>query len=182
MIEQELASIIKFVLDATDNPAPYYHNIPEDFIVPAAYFPTPEITTGGETFRTYRMEYDWYIHFIHSTTEDAHAMALRAITAIKESRNLIPLIDMNGNRLQDGIRISDPALRTVDRGVVRLAIRFVSRRPYERANGTKAKEFIITGWRNPDVYKTITIDTALATAIADYLSDYPYPEKAGEYP
>ena len=58
MIEQELASIIKFVLDATDDPAPYYHNIPEDFFVPAVYFPTPEITTGGETFLTYRMEYD----------------------------------------------------------------------------------------------------------------------------
>lgn len=158
MIEQELASIIKFVLDATGNPAPYYHNIPEDFYVPAAYFSTPEITTGGETFLTYRMEYDWYIHFIHSTTEDAHAMALKAITAIKESRNLIPLIGMDGAKTGDGIRINDPSLRVVDRGVVRLMIRFVSRRPYAKAEGSAAQEFLINGRRLSDIYQNLEQD------------------------
>ena len=182
MIEQELASIIKFVLDATDDPAPYYHNIPEDFFVPAVYFPTPEITTGGETFLTYRMEYDWCIHFIHSTTEDAHVMALKAITAIKESRNLIPLIDMDGKKTGDGIRINDPSLRVADMGVVKLMIRFVSRRPYAKAEGNTAKEFTINGWRLPNIYQTRTIDTTLASAIEHYLGDYPHPEKTGEHP
>lgn len=182
MLEQELASIIKFVLDAADNPAPYYHNIPEDFIVPAAYFPTPEIRTGGDTLLTYRMEYDWNIHFFHATTEDAHALALKALTAIKVSRNLIPLIDMNGNLTGDGIRINDPELRKLDRGAVRLAIHFVSRRPYYAKESVKAQSFEIEGWRLPDIYLTPNIPTVLEETISNYLDDYPHPDKAGEFP
>ena len=47
MLEQEMASIIKFVLDRAGGPSPYYWNVPRHFCVPAAYFPTPEIDTGG---------------------------------------------------------------------------------------------------------------------------------------
>ena len=39
MLEQELASIIKFTLDRAGNPSPYYWNVQENFCVPAAYFP-----------------------------------------------------------------------------------------------------------------------------------------------
>ena len=36
MLEQDMASIIKFVLENAENPAPYYWNVPENFMVPAA--------------------------------------------------------------------------------------------------------------------------------------------------
>ena len=53
MLEQEMASIMKYVIDRAGKPAPYYWEVPAHFVVPSAYFPMPEIDTGGETFLTY---------------------------------------------------------------------------------------------------------------------------------
>lgn len=130
MIEQELASIVKFVLTAASNPAPYYWNVPESFDRPSVFFPNPEIETSGETFRTYRLDYTWFLQFFHNSTTEAHYMALTVLEAIKKARNLIPLIDENGEILTTGIRIGEATLKPVDDGVVQLMIRFASRRPY----------------------------------------------------
>ena len=130
MSEQELASIIYFVLTAAGNPNPYYWEVPAQFNRPAVFFPTPEIESGGETFRTYRLEYTWFLKFFHNSTPEAHTMALTVYEAIKKVRNLIPLIDDEGQKLSLGIRLREPVLRPIDDGVVQLMIRFVSRRPY----------------------------------------------------
>lgn len=90
MLEQELASIMKYTLDRAGNPSPYYYEVPQHFTVPAVYFPTPEITTGGETFATYNMEYAWYIKFFHKSSQEAYALALAVLTAIKETVTLFP--------------------------------------------------------------------------------------------
>lgn len=57
MLEQELASIMKYTLDAAGTPTPYYYRVPQHFMVPAVYFPLPEIVSGGETFLTYNLDY-----------------------------------------------------------------------------------------------------------------------------
>lgn len=143
MLEQEIASIIKFILEAAENPTPYYYNVPQDFCVPAVYFPVPEILTGGDTFQTYYTEYSWYIKFFHKTTQEAYQRALKAITSIKEHRNLIPLIDKNGNNTGSGIRIADPLLKIVDDGAAQLEIYFTSRRPYKQTDAEKMQTFEI---------------------------------------
>ena len=133
MIEQELASIIKFVLEAAGSPTPYYWAVPAQFVRPAIFFPTPEIESGGETFRTYRMEYTWFLQFFDKSTPEAHNIGLSAYSAIKDARNLVPLIDENGEYLTTGIkgiRLREPSLKPIDNGVAQLMIRFVSRRPY----------------------------------------------------
>ena len=70
-LEQEIASIMKYVIDRAGKPAPYYWEVPAHFAVPSAYFPMPEIDTGGETFLTYYMDYAWYIKIFHRTKEGA---------------------------------------------------------------------------------------------------------------
>jgi hypothetical protein len=130
MIEQELASIIKFVLEAAGNPTPYYWSVPEGFSTPSVFFPTPEIESAGETFRTYRLEYVWYLQFFHKDTNEAHSMALRVYEAIKKARNLVHLVDETGQLMRDGVRLGEPSLKNVDSGVAQLTIRFASRRPY----------------------------------------------------
>lgn len=131
MLEQELASIIKFVLDSTGNPSPYYWKVQENFAIPAVYFPTPEITTGGETFLTYRMEYMWFITFFHGTDEEAYALGLQALTAIKGNRRLIPVIDTDGEKTGEWLRLADPKLKMLDNGACQLQVDWVSRRPYD---------------------------------------------------
>ena len=46
MLEKEVASIIKFILDSAGNPVPYYHNMPENFVVPSVYFPSQYLRCG----------------------------------------------------------------------------------------------------------------------------------------
>lgn len=145
MLEQELASIIKFTLNAAGNPSPYYKSVPEDFVVPSAYFPIPVITTGGETFVTYSMDYTWYIKFFASTTDEAYALGLAVLTAIKGKRNLIPLIDTNGDAAGGGLRIKDPELLELDSGAVQLKLSWRSRRPYDADEVEKMLSYAVTG-------------------------------------
>ena len=129
-MEQEIASIIKFILGSANNPNPYYNSVPEKFETPAAYFPPPEISTGGETFRTFRMEFAWYIQFFHSTSEGAYELAHAALSAIMGHRCLIPLLNEDGSNAGGYLRIDTASIKGLDAGVFQLYLTFVSRRPY----------------------------------------------------
>lgn len=183
MLEQELASIIKFTLDRAGNPSPYYWNVQENFCVPAAYFPTPEIMTGGETLRTYSMDYAWYIMFFHHTAQEAYALGLSVLTAIKGSRNLIPFITETGEPAGGKLRIDDPSLKILDDGAAQLTLNWRSRRPYDMTEATKMQTFEVEGWKNPDIYIERVIPAAFAEAITHCKTMYPTPpQNAGTIP
>lgn len=152
MLEQEIASIIKFTLDTAGNPAPYYSEVKEDFVVPSCYFPSPEIDTDGETFCTYRLRYSWFIKLFHKTTEDAYAMALKVLLALKGARNCVPLIDTNGQPTGENLRINDPEIKKLDSGVYQLALNWDSRRPYNDPEPTKSQGYNINYWVNSQLY------------------------------
>lgn len=172
MIEQEMASIIKFVLDEAGGPAPYYWNVPRHFELPAAYFPTPEIETGGETFLTYNMDYAWYIKLFHKTGQGAYSIGNAVVNALRARRNLVPLIEQDGSEIAGSwVRVDDPKLKVLDDGAAQLTICWRSRRPYKDvADGaTRSQAF------NVDVFmqsgKTIT------DAYAETLASYAIPLK-----
>ncbi len=132
MLEQEMASIIRFVLEKSGKPSPYYWNVPQNFMVPAVYFPPPEIDTGGETFLTYNMDFAWYIKFFHNTMQGAYTLGSAVVTAIRAARNLIPLIAEDGSVIEGSwVRVNDPRLIPLDDGAAQLAISWRSRRPYD---------------------------------------------------
>jgi hypothetical protein len=130
-LEQEVASIMAFTLHAANDPHPYYYDVPEKFAFPAMYFPQPEITTRGETFRTYASEYAWYINIFAETTEAAHALGLGVLTQLKRARNVVPIIDETGQSTKEVLRLKDTSLRKIDTGVVQLGLEWTSRRPYD---------------------------------------------------
>lgn len=131
MLEQDMASIIKFVLENAGNPAPYYWNVPENFMIPAAFFPTPELETGGETFLTYYVDYVWYIKLFHKTSQGAYSLGFSVLSALKAARNLVPLIAEDGTVIdRSWVRIDDPSLKVLDDGAAQLTISWRSRKPY----------------------------------------------------
>lgn len=167
MIEQEMASIIKFVLDRAGGPAPYYWNVPQHFTVPAAYFPPPEIETGGETFLTYNVDYAWYIKIFHKTAQGAYALGNAVTQAIRAARNLVPLIDPEGSEIKGSwVRVNDPQLKVLDDGAAQLAVTWRSRKPYSDVLNPPVKAQEV----NVDVFmqsgKTIT--DAYAEALESY--------------
>ncbi len=130
-LEQELASIITFALHGAEGINPYYWNVPEDFILPAMFFPVPEIKTSGDTLRTYASGYSWYISVFAATTGEAHTIGMEVLTRIKRARNYVPLIDIDGGRIGKMLRLEDPLLQNVGPGVAQITLKWTSRRPYD---------------------------------------------------
>lgn len=183
MLEQELASIMKFTLDRANNPSPYYYEVPQHFTVPAVYFPTPEISTRGETFLTYSMEYVWYIKIFHKSSQEAYSLGLSVLTAIKGKRNLIPLIETTGERAEGNIRLDDPKLKVLDNGAAQLSLSWTSRRPYNAEETVKMQSYEVENWNNPDIYVSRVIPAAYAEAIEHYATTLPtIPQPTGTIP
>ncbi len=132
MLEQEIASIIQFTLDKAGNPSPYYKEVPEGFLVPAAYFPPPEVVSGGHTLNTYALTYSMFIKFFHMERQGSHELALAVLTAIKERRGVIPLIKTDGTPAGRGFRLKDPEIKTINDkiGTSQLYLTWDSPRPY----------------------------------------------------
>ncbi len=167
-LEQEIASIMKFVLDRAGKPAPYYWEVPAHFAVPSAYFPMPEIDTGGETFLTYNMDYAWYIKIFHRTKEGAYSLGLAVITAIKAARNLVPLIATDGSEIEGSwVRLDDPKLKILDDGAAQITLNWRSRRPYNNAEAQRSQTF------NVDVF--MKSGKEISDAYAEALEKYAVP-------
>lgn len=152
MLEQEMASIIRFTLDKAGNPPPYYHEVPEGFLIPSVYFPPPEITSSGDTFRTYALRYTWFIKFFHLDAVRAYGLAFSVLDAIRAERNLVQLIDTKGKDTGRGFRIEDPTLKPIDGSpaAAQLTVSWNSPRPYN----------------DPEVPKMVTYELDIHTKTA----------------
>ena len=141
MLDQEIASLMRYLIDAAFNPMPYYYNIPEDFITPAIFFPQPEIRSDGDTFSTYALEFSWFVKIFGKNTTQAQGLAFAALTALQRMKNVVPLIGEDGEPTGRTFRLHDPSIRAVDDGAAQLTLRWDSRRPYYREAHEKAAEF-----------------------------------------
>ena len=168
VLEQEVASLIKFILDSAGNPAPYYNEVKENFVVPSIYFPSPEIDSDGETFNTYRLGYIWRVKLFHKTTEDAYAMALKVLVALKAARNLIPLIGEDGEETGELLRIEDPEAKKLDSGVYQLTINWDSRRPYNDPEFPKAQAYSMEAWSKRELYEEKEISAEMLAQVQQY--------------
>ena len=141
-MQQEMASIIRSVLEFAGDPSPYYFDIPENFAVPSIYFPSPELETSGETFFHYGTDYTIYAKCFAMTSEDAYWMALLVAAKIREKRNLIPLISSTGEVLPgQWVRVGDPSAKPLDDGAAQLKLTWRTRKPYEGEEPQKMMEF-----------------------------------------
>lgn len=141
-MELEMVSIIQFVLQHAGNPAPYYWRVPAHFMIPAVYFPSPEIDTGGDTFHTYFVDYRWYIKLFHTTEQTAYALGYAVVLAIRAARNLIPLLAADGTAIPNSwVRVNDPALKVIEFNAAQLAISWRSRKPYNEKEAPLIQSF-----------------------------------------
>lgn len=167
MLEQDLASIMSFLTIHSGNPAPYYKNVPEQFCVPAVYFPRPEIGSSGDTFSTYALDFSLFVKFFHKTKEEAYELGYAAMCALLERRNRVPLIDETGKPTGKYIHVRDPTLRAVDEGAVQLEIDWTARKP-----------FLIES----DKCAVRSIETAYSAAVRFCTVSYSNPAFAGQEP
>ena len=142
-MEQEVGSTAKYILTAVGNGVhPYYRNLPENFQYPAVYFPVPEVDTSNATFDTYFSDYLLMVTFFHASKQDAYELALTALTAIKQNRNLVPLLDNSGKQIGSKyLRLKDPKIRCTSENTAVLVISFTTRKPYTDNRGRSITSF-----------------------------------------
>ena len=148
MIDQEIASIIKFVLGAApQGVAPYYYRMKEDFAVPGIFFPPPEFEAHGDTLASYRFEFAWYIPIFAKDDAGAYAIAPAVANTLMARRRLVPLVGEDGNATGEGLRMDDPEVESIDRdgvgGTAQLTLHWSSRRPYDAEEAQKMVEFTL---------------------------------------
>ena len=130
MLDREIASAMRFLIDSAGNPYAYYYSIPEQFRVPSIYFPQPNITTHGDTLSTYALEFNWCVAIFDVDTQSAHARAFDVLNALQRVKCVIPLVDEKGELTGRGFRIRDPSSRSIDENEKRLILKWRSPRPY----------------------------------------------------
>ena len=149
-LEQEVASVIQFINTAVgDDVNPYYWRMQADFLIPAVYYPSPEIITTGDALNSFEMAFTWYIKFFCAEDEDAHQLALTTLIAIQRARCCIPLISKDGSATGRDFRLLDPQIRQVERGAWQLQIQWNSPRYYDRAEVQKAVRLCFSGLGGP---------------------------------
>ena len=150
MLDREIASAMRFLIDTSDKPHAYYYSIPEEFKVPSIYFPQPNITTLGDTLFTYALEFSWYVTIFDVDTQSAQVRASASLNALQYNKCVIPLIDENGALVGRGFRIKDPSMRNIDDSVARLILKWDSPRPYHdtKRQGTPVDRININWTQN----------------------------------
>lgn len=128
MIEREVASVIRFILDNAGEINPYYNSVPENFLVPAVFFPPPEVNDRADTLYSYGATYLWPITFHASTSEEAYAVALSVFHAIKRARSRVPYIHDDGSLDERGMKLDSASVKPVDECVAQLLITFTARK------------------------------------------------------
>lgn len=130
-IEQETASIIKYIQKTIGNSVQYlYHKIPEDFTKPTVYFPVPEFRTRLSSVGYYNVSYMWLIKIFAPETEEAYVYAREIVLAMAKDRFLIPLAEEDGTSGNKNFYVQEPEISKADNGVYTVEIDWDSARPY----------------------------------------------------
>lgn len=166
MLEYEIASAERRIIDLCGDVTPYYWEIPENFKVPSVYFPMPEVESKGDTLTTYRLEFVWYIKCFASTSQEAYDMALGVVNGIRASRNAIPIINPDGSEEGRFFRLRDPTLKLLERGTCQITIRWRSSRDYIHSGAQTADRLTFTQQNKAQAEARANLETAFHAANA----------------
>ena len=131
MLEQEVASIMRYVL-AKSGLTDYYTDIlPETFAFPSVYFPAPELDSEYDTLSTYSVHYRMPVRFFASDNQTAYKLALTVANHLFSERNRIPIINQDGTDSEKYFRVKRSEVTSIDTGVFGFNIEWDSVRTFD---------------------------------------------------
>lgn len=150
-LEQTLASAVRYIQNrAATKQAPYFDDIPESFTVPALYFPVPQTASKKVTFSTYLTTIRTEAWFMASTDWLAYADAANVRDCILMDDCKIDIMEKDGTLTGKAIRVTEPSVREVDTGIVKLVFDIKNYFTAEREAGTTANKYHFSGLIKPD--------------------------------
>lgn len=160
VIDPELAAICNFIVNnSIEKLTPYFWEMPENFRVPAIFFPVPETTNEKVTFNMIKTHLTWWIRFYAADDLQAYGIASYIQTKILLERNKIPLYSEDGRLMSKPLNIGFPFLKKVGEGIQQMEISCDQYKGLPVPNGPKVVEFNYIGLdysessENQDIYQ-----------------------------
>ncbi|OIR62877.1 phage portal protein [Bacillus sp. FMQ74] len=130
-MNSETGSIMAFLYSQWSVPI-YERELPDHFQVPSLYVPSPSVFEETDTVSTFKKTYSLNVKLFHHDSVQALDEADRLADAIREARNMVPLLSESGEKTGDMVRISRIETRVGDRGEAVMVIRWSSRYYYHK--------------------------------------------------
>lgn len=149
-LEQCLGSAVRYIQDNADGePALYFDDLPEDFSVPALYFPVPTSRAKKATFDTYLNTIYFEAWFIASTDWLAQGAAATVRDCLMLDDCCISIINKDGTLAGKAYRTSEPETVPLDTGIVRLSFQIRNYFSKSKEAGEKVNKINISGLIKP---------------------------------
>lgn len=129
-MNQEVGSIMKTFYDLYPVTV-YESNVPKDFEMPSMYFPVPTIINGNDTNMTYEKTFSMSVKLFHSDDVIAGIKAEMIADEISANKNVIPIVDSDGELTGDFIRLTKLETRAGE-GFMSLVLGWDSNYHYNR--------------------------------------------------
>lgn len=144
MLEFEIAAIYYFIASVV-TATPYFEEVPEDFLTPCIFYPTPEPDASLYSTGAFATRFVMYIKFMDHDTLSAYNMAAAVLKAVMEKRNKIPLIDEMGKLTGKHFRVNAPKVKKIEQGVYQMELSWSRYTRYEAVDIHRAQNIFING-------------------------------------
>lgn len=118
-------------------------NVPENFRIPALYFPPPEETPGNWTLNGHETTYTVFAKVFAATREAAMELADAIAQGIMAGRRFIPLLGADGTETGNLFKVDPPDARIVDEGVAQVTLAWKAVRQYREEDADMIAEIEI---------------------------------------
>ena len=141
-----LASAVRYIQNhAGIEAAPYFDEIPENYIVPSMYFPVPRTESHKVTLSSWRTDITLECWFAAATDWEAFRYADSVRDSILADGCAIDIMNRDGSLSGSKVRVSEPNIRKQESRVVRMS--FVIREYFkmEKEKGIPAVKYQFSG-------------------------------------
>lgn len=126
MLADEVASIAKKMYDITNIQDILFDEVQEGFKRPSLYFPPVEQETTDDTLSTFAYDNSMYVKVFGDTTKAAMEIAEQITHAVNCGRNLIPVVNVDGEPTGQKFRLRNISYRAIEIGTAQLYVRWKS--------------------------------------------------------
>jgi hypothetical protein len=155
-LEQCLASAVRYIQNHVSiEAAPYFDEVPEDYVVPSMYFPVPRTSSKKVTFRTYLTTVYMEVQFLAATDWMAYSYAGNIRDSIMLDDEAMDIMEKDGTLSGKKIRVGNVTVYPpVETGIVKLSFELKNYFSKDSGEAVKANEVVISGLIKPDALYT----------------------------
>lgn len=145
ILGQVLASAVKYVQENCEEELNFYFDeIPENFLVPALYFPVPQVTSKKVTLASYASTLFFEVWFLAKDEWKAYSYARNVQEYLLQAGCVLPVVEKDGTLADWFLRVTEPEVQKIDQRTIQLSFALKNYFSFGQEEG-KAKNILWEG-------------------------------------